>query len=136
MIERVPCGVGVILPHQLLPGYYMLKRQGSHGEGKWASPGGWVDPGEDPIDTAVRECQEELGIDVHVLTLVGYTHDVFPEGVEDICLWFHADEWSGTPEIMEPHKASDLRLFTLDDLAALPEDELFTPFEKFEALLP
>ncbi|CAN5348522.1 (deoxy)nucleoside triphosphate pyrophosphohydrolase [soil metagenome] len=34
--------------------------------GFWEYPGGKVEPGEDPRDALVRECQEELGCDVEV----------------------------------------------------------------------
>lgn len=37
----------------------------------WALPGGGHDPGESIVDTAVREVQEETGIDVEITGLVG-----------------------------------------------------------------
>ncbi|GGS21219.1 NUDIX hydrolase [Actinokineospora fastidiosa] len=41
----------------------------------WALPGGGHDPGERIIDTAVRETQEETGLTVEVVRLVGtYTN--------------------------------------------------------------
>ena len=34
--------------------------------GKWEFPGGKVDPGETEVQALVRECQEELGVEVEV----------------------------------------------------------------------
>lgn len=40
---------------------------------RWCLPCGWVEPGESPAQTAVRETREETNLEVHVLQLV----DVF-----------------------------------------------------------
>ena len=42
-----------------------------HVEGRWQLPGGAVDPGETPSETARRECREELGAAVEPIRLVG-----------------------------------------------------------------
>lgn len=40
----------------------LLKRAGgSDWSGRWGSAGGWMEPGEAPMQTAVRESMEELG---------------------------------------------------------------------------
>ena len=42
-----------------------------HVEGRWQLPGGAVDPGETPSETARRECREELGAAVEPMRLAG-----------------------------------------------------------------
>jgi 8-oxo-dGTP pyrophosphatase MutT (NUDIX family) len=41
------------------------------GHGQWGLLGGGVDPGESPQEAAVRECREELGIDVELGDVIG-----------------------------------------------------------------
>lgn len=38
-----------------------------HPHAPWGLPGGWVDRGEDPAETVVREMREELGLEVKVI---------------------------------------------------------------------
>ncbi|MFB7270422.1 NUDIX hydrolase [Streptomyces sp. NPDC056244] len=41
------------------------------GTKRWTLPGGGMDHGEDPIDTAVREVEEETGYDAEMTALLG-----------------------------------------------------------------
>lgn len=48
--------------------------------GEWCLPCGWVEPGERPEETAVRETREETGVRVEPTELVGaYTRQPSPE---------------------------------------------------------
>ncbi len=38
----------------------------------WLPPGGHVDNNEDPIQTAIRECKEEMGIDISIFSDSSY----------------------------------------------------------------
>lgn len=40
-------------------------------DGTWSHPGGFTEPNERPVDTAVRETKEETGLDVEPRGLVG-----------------------------------------------------------------
>src|SRR5688572_33447954 len=51
-------------------GRLLLLRHGYDGL-RWGPPGGRMEPGEDPLDTVVRETLEETGVDVAVEHLIG-----------------------------------------------------------------
>lgn len=116
MDERMPVGVAVIIRRG--DSYLFIKRYGKHGSGTWCVPGGWVELGEDPIQTANREVKEEVGIQLLQTDFIGYSHDIFPEGVEDVCLWFYSDYWMSTdePSIQEPDKATELSWATYKNI--------------------
>jgi 8-oxo-dGTP pyrophosphatase MutT (NUDIX family) len=57
----------------------LIKRQeyaGAH-SGQISFPGGKSDPGENAIETALRECEEEIGVDRSHLSVVGQLSDFF-----------------------------------------------------------
>jgi 8-oxo-dGTP pyrophosphatase MutT (NUDIX family) len=94
------------------------------GNPPWTLPGGWVEPGESPADTAVREVREETGLDVQpgqvlgqrvhpakgcAMTYIACTPtdgiDVSvpePDEITDVC-WVGLDEATRLlPDLFEP----------------------------------
>ena len=96
-------------------------RQGTgYMDGHWAAAvAGHVERGESVFEAALREAREEVGVeDVDLvpwcaMQRTGVGEDPIDERVD---YFFVATSWSGTPRILEPEKAADLRWFGLDTL--------------------
>ena len=78
--------------------------------------GGHVDDGETAQSAVIRECKEELGIEVKIedLTFVHLSHRFSNRTYYDI--YFVVNKYNGVPEIMEPDKCSELNWFDMDKL--------------------
>jgi len=88
--------------------------------GGWEFPGGKVEPGESDEQALIRECREELGVDIGLRERVGGDWPLMP-GVA-LRVWL-ADLVSGTPEPIEDHDAVRwLAPHELFDVAWLPAD--------------
>jgi 8-oxo-dGTP diphosphatase len=93
--------------------------------GGWEFPGGKVDPGESEREALVRECREELGVEVEPLGRL--------DGEQALKTGFVLRLWSarlvaGEPSALEDHDA--LRWLgpdELDDVAWLAADRPFLP---------
>lgn len=81
----------------------------------WDLVGGHVEPGEQPEGAAVRECREEVGVEVGELRPIAWT-------VRDPALEVHAyaaSRWVGEPRNLAPREHDDLRWFGREELAGL-----------------
>ena len=91
-------------PHYALTRRALTMRRGA---GNYALPGGNCDPGEDLIDTAIREIFEELGIVVDRKGFLGFLDDFITLGghvVTPVILWT-ADPVELKPDPVEVHEA-------------------------------
>ena len=118
-------GVGVILfneKSEILVG----KRKGSHGAGQWALPGGALEWGETSRECALRETQEEVGIDLLHETTTSSENVFSPEDDDEekgsifhacecqideknhwitlFALFYVGEGLRGRERTMEPHK--------------------------------
>ena len=81
----------------------LIKRKNVHGAGSWAVPGGHLEYGETPEQCAIRETQEEVGIDISGVRFAAITNDVFAEkGRHYITIWMIAARAKGEPSSRQP----------------------------------
>lgn len=90
-------------------------------DGHWATLAGHVDPGESVHEAAVREAQEEAGIDVDPADLVPLTtlhrfERTGPQVEQRADVFFLTRAFTGTPTRREPDKAARMEWFDLDEL--------------------
>jgi 8-oxo-dGTP diphosphatase len=87
--------------------------------GGWELPGGKVEPGESERDALVRECREELGVDIAVGRRVGADWPLRPGAIMRV---WTATIRNGEPEPLEHAALRWLTGAELFDVAWLPAD--------------
>jgi len=115
--KRPLVGVGVMIKNkqgQILLGL----RQGSHGSGEWAFPGGSMEFSETFFQTAKREAKEESGLIVGKCKLISVSEELcyLKDGKHYIVIGISAEYKGGKPRIMEPEKCLEWKWFNLNNL--------------------
>ncbi len=116
-------GLGVVIQNE--KGEVLLKlRQGSHGAGEWALPGGHLEFGETIFEGAKREVVEETGLVVKEFELISVFDElryIKSDGKHYVGIGIRAIYAGGEPKNLEPDKCKEWRWFSLDTLP----DKLF-----------
>ena len=125
-LVRVGVGVAVLRGERVLLG----RRQGLHGGGSWAFPGGHLEFGESVADCARREVLEETGLVIGEVRPARFTNDRFAaEGLHYVTLFVTAVCPEGQPHNLEPDKCAGWAWYSWD---RLPEP-LFLPLANLRA---
>ncbi|AUN42566.1 NUDIX domain-containing protein [Tsukamurella tyrosinosolvens] len=108
---------------------------GDHVKAKlWLPSGGHVEPHEDPADTVIRECHEELGIDAAFHPIAG-AHPVFITVTDtvgsanvhnDVSLWYVLAHSRDTALTVDPREYRAVRWWQPDEILAA-DPALFDP---------
>lgn len=104
------------------------KRKNSHGEDTWGFPGGHLEYKEDIYECALREVEEEVGLETMNLNQVALTNDIFEkEDKHYITIYIECEYYSGNIILKEPDKCSEWRWFTWNQLKH--RTDLFLPIK-------
>lgn len=127
MSRRPSVGVGVIIRNG--DRVLLMKRQNSHGDGNWSMPGGHLEYGESPQECAMREAEEEVGVQITDLTFRAITNDIFEEeGKHYVTIWMEGKYVSGEARVNSAREMSAIGWFSWSALPAprfLPLEHLF-----------
>ncbi len=112
---KVGVGVLVMKGGKLL----LVKRVMAPEIGKWSIPAGFLDAGEDPRQTAVREVLEETNLTVEIGDLVDvyFNHDVRSQGGASIFILYEAELLGG--DLKAGDDAAAAKFFGPDELPEL-----------------
>ena len=103
--------------------------------GLWLPPGGHVEPGEHPADTARRELAEELGVSAGVAARPGFLTVTTTVGVdaghEDVSLWFEAAVSRATVLRPDAGEFVAVRWWSPEEVTAAGEGEFDPHFGRF-----
>ncbi|MEU0236940.1 NUDIX domain-containing protein [Nocardiopsis sp. NPDC006198] len=94
-------------------------------DGRWAAPGGILEPGEQPARAVVREVWEETGLEVEVerlASVVGQEPHTYPNGdrVQFLDLAFRCRVVGGAPDA-GGDETLEVRWFPPDALPEMPQ---------------
>ena len=119
---KVGVGVMVVEDDRLL----LVRRAMDPEKGKWSLPAGYLDYGESPVETAVREAREETGLEVRITGLVDAFHNP-PGAGATVFLLYRAERVRGEPTAGDDADAA--AFFGRDELPPLAFASTFAAAE-------
>ena len=105
----------------------LIRKKRGLGAGKINAPGGRIEPGETPIDAAIREAREEVGVTAIAPVEVGELHFEFVDGYSIHVRVFYAEVCHGEPRETAEAKPRWHRLEDIPYEEMWADDALWLP---------
>lgn len=97
--------------------FLLVKRANVSQSGYWKAPGGYMQFGETPEQTAIREVQEEVGLAIDDPKFRCITDDVFEDEQKHfITIWMVAHYNGGEPKVTAPDEEAEVQWFSWQSL--------------------
>ncbi len=117
--QRVGVGVAVVVTRDAPRGNeVLLVQRRYHGAGSWSTVGGYIDPGEAPEASCVREVREESGLTIREPVFACVTNDIHGDGKHNVTLWFTAEPDDPDQTLELSSESSAIGWFPWDELPA------------------
>ncbi|MCX6803899.1 MAG: NUDIX domain-containing protein [Candidatus Diapherotrites archaeon] len=129
--KRIGVGVGIMV---MRAGKVLLGKRNDdankadselHGEGTWTMPGGKIKYGESFEEAAIRELEEETGIELIEMRIMCVNNDK-NEHAHFVTIGVLAKKYIGEAQVMEPEEITDWKWF---EIKKVPK-KLFEPSAK------
>jgi len=114
--ERPMVGVGILIRKG--EEYLLIKRASEPDKGFWSVPGGMVEIGENVRDAAIREAEEETGLEVEILEDLGAVDKIVRDEAGKVKYHFVIIDYIAEPVAGEMHHHDD----ALDAVWVHPRD--------------
>lgn len=117
--QRVGVGVAVVVTRDSPGGNeVVLVRRRYHGAGSWSTIGGYIDAGEAPETSCVREVREESGLSIRDPVFACVTNDIHGDGKHNVTLWFTAEPDDPDQPLIVSSESTAIGWFRWDELPA------------------
>ncbi len=94
--DKPMVGVGILIKKG--DEYLLIKRTAEPDAGLWSIPGGLVEIGERAVDAAVREAEEETGLEVEVEKVLGVVDKIIRDEDSEIKYHFVILDYLASPK--------------------------------------
>lgn len=99
--------------------FLLIREAAKKWRGKWFLPGGKVNPGETPVEAAIREVKEEAGCDVQIegLFYIRYQEGLFKK---QLSLFYCAKLLNSTLKIRADRHSLEVKWLRYSEIRILP----------------